>query len=52
MTRVGQVGLGVWGSNLARNVDELADLVARAPIVVDFRNATRGHESRGRVWKL
>ena len=26
MTRVGQVGLGVWGSNLARNVDELAEL--------------------------
>jgi predicted dehydrogenase len=27
VTRVGQAGLGVWGSNLARNVDELAELV-------------------------
>jgi predicted dehydrogenase len=27
VTRVGQAGLGVWGSNLARNVDELSDLV-------------------------
>jgi predicted dehydrogenase len=27
VTKVGQVGLGVWGSNLARNVDELAELV-------------------------
>jgi predicted dehydrogenase len=27
VTKVGQVGTGVWGSNLARNVDELAELV-------------------------
>src|SRR5581483_6582829 len=26
VTRIGQVGLGYWGGNLARNVDELADL--------------------------
>jgi len=26
LIRVGQAGLGAWGSNLARNVDELADL--------------------------
>jgi len=24
--RVGQVGLGAWGANLVRNLDELADL--------------------------
>ncbi|HZQ04557.1 MAG TPA: Gfo/Idh/MocA family oxidoreductase [Gaiellaceae bacterium] len=27
LIRVGQAGLGAWGSNLARNVDELAELV-------------------------
>ena len=27
-------------------------LVERSRIVVDFRNATRGHEARGKVWKL
>ena len=27
MTRIGQVGLGQWGKNLARNFDQLADLV-------------------------
>jgi predicted dehydrogenase len=27
VTRVGQVGLGQWGKNLARNFDQLADLV-------------------------
>ena len=27
MTRIGQVGLGQWGKNLARNFDRLADLV-------------------------
>ena len=26
MTRIGQVGLGAWGKNLARNFDELAEL--------------------------
>ena len=26
MTRVGLVGLGYWGPNLARNFDNLADL--------------------------
>jgi predicted dehydrogenase len=26
LVRVGQAGLGAWGANLARNVDELADL--------------------------
>jgi UDP-N-acetyl-D-glucosamine dehydrogenase len=31
---------------------DYGDVVERAQIVVDFRNATRGHESRGRVWKL
>jgi UDP-N-acetyl-D-glucosamine dehydrogenase len=31
---------------------DYADVVERAKIVVDFRNATRGHESKGRVWKL
>ncbi len=27
-------------------------LVERSQIVVDFRNATQGHEHRGKVWKL
>ncbi len=27
MTKIGQVGLGYWGPNLARNFDDLADLV-------------------------
>ena len=27
-------------------------LVEQAKIVVDFRNATRGHEAEGKVWKL
>jgi UDP-N-acetyl-D-glucosamine dehydrogenase len=31
---------------------DYGDLVERAKIVVDFRNATRGHESKGKVWKL
>jgi UDP-N-acetyl-D-glucosamine dehydrogenase len=28
------------------------DLVRRARLVVDFRNATKGHEIDGKVWKL
>ena len=31
---------------------DYADLVRRANVVVDFRNATRGHEVDGKVWKL
>ncbi len=31
---------------------DYADLVRRANVVVDFRNATRGHEIDGKVWKL
>jgi UDP-N-acetyl-D-glucosamine dehydrogenase len=31
---------------------DYAELVRRANVVVDFRNATRGHESEGKVWKL
>jgi UDP-N-acetyl-D-glucosamine dehydrogenase len=31
---------------------DYADLVRRAKVVVDFRNATRGHEVEGKVWKL
>ncbi|HWE80394.1 MAG TPA: nucleotide sugar dehydrogenase [Gaiellaceae bacterium] len=31
---------------------DYGDLVTRSKIVVDFRNATRGHESKGHVWKL
>ncbi len=27
-------------------------LVERSKIVVDFRNATKGHEAKGKVWKL
>ncbi len=31
---------------------DYAELVRRANVVVDFRNATRGHEVDGKVWKL
>ncbi len=31
---------------------DYAELVRRSNVVVDFRNATRGHESEGKVWKL
>jgi UDP-N-acetyl-D-glucosamine dehydrogenase len=31
---------------------DYGDLVRRAQVVVDFRNATKGHEVDGKVWKL
>jgi UDP-N-acetyl-D-glucosamine dehydrogenase len=31
---------------------DYGDLVRRASVVVDFRNATKGHEVDGKVWKL
>jgi len=31
---------------------DYGDVVSRAQIVVDFRNATKGHEAKGKVWKL
>jgi UDP-N-acetyl-D-glucosamine dehydrogenase len=31
---------------------DYAELVRRSKVVVDFRNATRGHEVEGKVWKL
>ncbi len=31
---------------------DYGDVVSRAKIVVDFRNATKGHEDKGTVWKL
>jgi UDP-N-acetyl-D-glucosamine dehydrogenase len=31
---------------------DYGELVRRAHVVVDFRNATRGHEVDGKVWKL
>ena len=36
----------------AHSAIDYADVVARAKVVVDFRNATRGHEASGKVWKL
>jgi UDP-N-acetyl-D-glucosamine dehydrogenase len=36
----------------AHSTIDYADLVRRASIVVDFRNATKGHEVEGKVWKL
>ena len=36
----------------AHSAIDYADLVQRAKVVVDFRNATRGHEVEGKVWKL
>jgi UDP-N-acetyl-D-glucosamine dehydrogenase len=31
---------------------DYGDVVRRAQVVVDFRNATAGHEGEGKVWKL
>jgi len=31
---------------------DYADLVRRGHVIVDFRNATKGHEVDGKVWKL
>ena len=31
---------------------DYADLVERGKVIVDFRNATKGHEIDGKVWKL
>jgi UDP-N-acetyl-D-glucosamine dehydrogenase len=31
---------------------DYADIVARGNVIVDFRNATKGHEVDGKVWKL
>jgi len=36
----------------AHSAIDYGELVRRAKIVVDFRNATRGHELEGKVWKL
>jgi UDP-N-acetyl-D-glucosamine dehydrogenase len=36
----------------AHSAIDYPDLVRRAKVVVDFRNATRGHEAEGKVWKL
>jgi UDP-N-acetyl-D-glucosamine dehydrogenase len=36
----------------AHSAVDYADVVRRAPIVVDFRNATDGLDGEGRVWKL
>ena len=31
---------------------DYADVVRRGNVIVDFRNATKGHEIDGKVWKL
>ncbi len=36
----------------AHTAIDYGKVVERARIVVDFRNATRGHEAKGNVWKL
>jgi UDP-N-acetyl-D-glucosamine dehydrogenase len=36
----------------AHSAIDYSELVRRAKVVVDFRNATRGHEVDGKVWKL
>jgi UDP-N-acetyl-D-glucosamine dehydrogenase len=36
----------------AHSAIDYADVVRRAHVVVDFRNATNGHEVEGKVWKL
>jgi UDP-N-acetyl-D-glucosamine dehydrogenase len=36
----------------AHSTIDYGDVVRRSKVVVDFRNATKGHEHEGRVWKL
>ncbi len=36
----------------AHSAVDYGDIVKRAKVVVDFRNATKGHEIDGKVWKL
>jgi len=36
----------------AHSAIDYGELVRRSKVVVDFRNATRGHEAEGKVWKL
>ena len=36
----------------AHSAIDYGEVVRRAKIVVDFRNATKGHEVEGKVWKL
>jgi UDP-N-acetyl-D-glucosamine dehydrogenase len=31
---------------------DYADVIRRGNVIVDFRNATKGHEAGGKVWKL
>ena len=31
---------------------DYGDVVRRGKVIVDFRNATKGHEVDGKVWKL
>jgi len=36
----------------AHSAIDYADVVRRGKVIVDFRNATKGHEVDGKVWKL
>jgi UDP-N-acetyl-D-glucosamine dehydrogenase len=36
----------------AHSAIDYGDVVSRSKVVVDFRNATKGHEDKGKVWKL
>src|SRR5713226_4906647 len=36
----------------AHSAIDYADVVKRGKVIVDFRNATKGHEVDGKVWKL
>ena len=36
----------------AHSTIDYADVVRRAKVIVDFRNATKGAEVDGKVWKL
>ena len=47
MTRIGQVGLGPWGKNLARNFDDLGDLAWLCDVDEECRaEAARRHPAR------
>jgi UDP-N-acetyl-D-glucosamine dehydrogenase len=36
----------------AHSAIDYEDVVSRGKVIVDFRNATKGHEAGGKVWKL
>ena len=52
MTRVGVAGLGYWGPNLARNFDELAELVWLCDAEAERRERYAARYPRARMTAL